>query len=43
MPKALTATLSVIDGKTEKVDLFEDLFNTSLKMYPHLTEEEINN
>ena len=43
LPKSLTATLPVIDGKTEKVDLFEDFFNTSLKMYPHLTEEEMIN
>ena len=38
MPKALTASLPVFDGKSEKVELFEDLFRNNIKMYPHLTE-----
>ena len=38
MPKSLTASLRVFDGKSEKVDLFEDLFRNNIKMYPHLTE-----
>ena len=43
MPKALTATLPTFDGKTEKFELFEDLFRNNIKMYPHLTElQEIN-
>ena len=40
MPKALTASLPVFDGKSE---LFEDQFRKSIKMYPHLTEiQKIN-
>ena len=38
MPKALTASLSTFDGKTEKFELFEYLFRYNIKMYPHLTE-----
>ena len=38
MPKALTASLRTFDGKTEKFELFEDLFRNNIKMYPHLTE-----
>ena len=38
MPKALTASLPVFDGKSEKFELFEDLFRNNIKMYPHLTE-----
>ena len=40
MPKALTVYLPVFGGKAKKFDHFECLFNRSLKMYPHLTEEE---
>ena len=43
MPKALTASLPVFDGKSEKFELFEDLFSSKIKMYPHLTEiQKIN-
>ena len=43
MPKALTASLPTFDGKSEKFELFEDLFRNNLKMYPHLTElQKIN-
>ena len=35
MPDSLTSKFSTFDGKTDK---FEELFNKSLKMYPHLTE-----
>ena len=43
MPKALTASLPVFDGKSEKFELFEDLFRNIIKMYPHLTEiQKIN-
>ena len=43
MPKALTASLPVFDGKFEKFELFEDLFRNNIKMYPHLTEiQKIN-
>ena len=38
MPKTLTASLPVFDGKSEKFELFEDLFRNNIKMYPHLTE-----
>ena len=34
MPKALTASLPVFDGKSEKFELFEDLFRNNIKMYP---------
>ena len=43
MPKALTASLPVFEGKSEKFDLFEDLLRNNIKMYPHLTEiQKIN-
>ena len=43
MPKALTASLPVFDAKSEKFELFEDLFRNNIKMYPHLTEiQKIN-
>ena len=43
MLKALTASLPVFDGKSEKFELFEDLFRNNIKMYPHLTEiQKIN-
>ena len=43
MPKALTASLPVFDGKSEKFELFQDLFRNNIKMYPHLTEiQKIN-
>ena len=38
MPKALTASLPTFNGKSEKFELFEDLFRNNIKMYPHLTE-----
>ena len=44
MPKALTASLPVFDGKSKsKSELFEDLFRNNIKTYPHLTEiQKIN-
>ena len=43
LPKHLTTTMPTFDGKTEKIELFEDLFQTSLKFHNQLTEEdEIN-
>ena len=43
MPKALTASLPVFDGKSEKFEFFEDLFRNNIKMYPHLSEiQKIN-
>ena len=40
MPKALTASLPTFDGKSDKFELFEDLFRNNIKMYPHLTEHQ---
>ena len=42
MPKALTASLPVFDGKFEKFELFEDLIRNNIKLYPHLTEIQKN-
>ena len=43
MPKALTASLPVFDGKSEKFEFFEDLFRNKIKMNRHLTEiQKIN-
>ena len=33
-------TMPTFDGKSEKFELFEDLFQTSLKIHNHLTEED---
>ena len=38
--KSLTTTMSTFDGKSEKFELFEDLFRTSLKVHHQLTEED---
>ena len=40
LPKALATTMPTFDGKTEKFELFEDLFQTSLKIHPQITEQE---
>ena len=40
LPKSLTTTMSTFDGKSEKIKLFEDLFQTSLKIHNHLTQED---
>ena len=43
MPKALTASLPVFDGKSENFEFSEDLFRNNIKMFPHLTEiQKIN-
>ena len=39
LPKSLTSTMPTFDGKSEKFELFEDLFQTSLKIHNQLTEE----
>ena len=39
LPKSLMTTMPTFDGKSENFELFEDLFQTSLKMHNHLTEE----
>ena len=33
LPKSLTTTMPTFDGKTEKFEHFEDLFQTSLKIH----------
>ena len=40
LPKARSTTMPKFDGKTDKFEHFEDLFQTSLKLYPNITEEE---
>ena len=40
LPKSLTTTMPTFDGKTEKIELFEDLFQTSLKFHNQLTEDD---
>ena len=40
LPKSLTTTMPTFDGKSENFDLFEDLFQTSLKIHNQLTEED---
>ena len=40
LPKAMSTTMSTFDGKTDKFEHFEDLFQTSLKVYPNITDEE---
>ena len=37
LPKSLTTTMPTFDGKSEKFELFEDLFQTSLKVHNQLT------
>ena len=39
LPNSLTTTMPTFDGKSEKFELFEDLFETSLKNHNQLTEE----
>ena len=40
LPKSLMTTMPTFDGKSEKFELFEDLFQTSLKIHIQLSEEE---
>ena len=40
LPKSLTTTMPTFDGKSEKFELFEDSFQTSLKIHNQLTEED---
>ena len=40
LPKCLTTTMPTFDGKSEKFELFEDPFQTSLKIHNQLTEED---
>ena len=38
MLKPVSTNTLIFDGKNEKIDLFEDLFHTMLKMQPEMTE-----
>ena len=40
LPKSLTTTMPTFDGKSENLKLFEDLFQTSLKIHNQLTQED---
>ena len=40
LPKSLTTTMPTFDGKSEKFEMFGDLFQTSLKIHNQLTEED---
>ena len=40
LPKSLTTTMPTFDRKSEKFELFEDLFQTSLKIHNQLTQED---
>ena len=40
LPKSLTTTMPTFDGKSEKFELFEGLFQTSFKTNNQLTEED---
>ena len=40
LPKSLRTTMLTFDGKLEKYELFEDLFQTGLKIHNQLTEED---
>ena len=38
-PKSLTTTMPTFDGKSEKFELFQELFQSSLKIHNQLTEK----
>ena len=40
LPESLITTMPTFDGKFEKFELFEDLFQTSLKIHNQLTEDD---
>ena len=40
LPKSLTTTMPTFDGKSEKYEMFEDLYQTSFKIHNQLTEED---
>ena len=40
LPKSLTTAMPTFDGKSQKFELFEDLFQASLKIHNQLTEED---
>ena len=43
LPTSLTTTMPTFDGKSERFEQFENLFQTSLKIHNHLTEEDKKN
>ena len=40
MPISLRTTTPTLDGKSEKLELFENLFQTKLKIHNHFTQED---
>ena len=40
LPKSPTTTMPTFDGKSKKIEQFEDLFQTSLKIHNQLTQED---
>ena len=40
LPKALSTTMPTFNGRKDKFEHFEDLFMTSLQVYPNISEEE---
>ena len=40
LPKALSTTMPIFNGRNDKFEHFEDLFMTSLKVFPNISEEE---
>ena len=40
LPKSLTTTRPTFDGKSVKIEVFEDLFHTSLNIHNQLTEKD---
>ena len=40
LPKSLTTTMPTFDGKSQKFKLFENLFQTGLKIHNQLTQED---
>ena len=40
LPKSLTTTMPTVDGKSEKIELFEGLFQTSLKIHNEFTADD---
>ena len=40
LPKSFTTIMPTFDGKSEKYETFEDIFQTSLKIHNQLTEED---
>ena len=40
LPNSLTTTMPTFDGKSEKFELFEDLFQTNLKIHNQVTEDD---